>query len=142
MIKIIKGDEERVIPAGAFKMFASAGWQKAENSESHDDTDKNTKSTIQEPGLGEISKSGTEPDGTEDPDKGNPEDKGDGTGDINGDDPDDPDVVYVDPEELLEKPVGDLDFEELQIVAEYLGLDVENLTTLKALRKAIKEAQN
>lgn len=131
MIKIIKGDEERVIPAGAFKMFASAGWQKAENSESHDDTGKNTKSTTQDSDLGENSESETDTDEDENPDEEedtNEEDEGD--------------VEYVDPEELLKKPVGDLDYEELQIVAEYLGLDVENLTTLKALRKAIKEAQN
>lgn len=141
MIKIIRGDEERVIPAGAFKMFASAGWQKAENSESHDDTDKNTKSTTQEPDLGKNQESETDPDGTENPDGDDSEDKEDGTNDTNADGNED-DVIYVDPEELLEKPVGDLDFEELQIVAEYLGLDVENLTTLKALRKAIKEAQD
>lgn len=131
MIKIIKGGEERVIPAGAFKMFASAGWQKAENSESHDDTDKNTKSTTQDSDLGENSEPETDTDEDENPDEeedANEEDEGD--------------VEYVDPEELLKKPVGDLDYEELQIVAEYLGLDVENLTTLKALRKAIKEAQN
>lgn len=127
MIKIIKGDEERVIPAGAFKMFASAGWQKAENSESHDDTGKNTKSTTQDSDLGEIPESETDTE-EEEP--------------ILGADPEEEDVEYVDPEELLKKPVGDLDYEELQIVAEYLGLDVENLTTLKALRKAIKEAQN
>lgn len=142
MIKIIKGGEERLIPAGAFKMFASAGWQKAENSESHDDNDKSIEPPAQQPDLGEIPESGTDPDGTENPDGDNPEDEGNGTGDTNGDDEDEDDVVYVDPEELLEKPVGDLDYEELQIVAEYLGLDVENLTTLKALRKAIKEAQN
>lgn len=131
MIKIIKGDEERVIPAGAFKMFASAGWQKAKNSESHDDTDKNTKPTTQDSDLGENSEPETDTDEDENPDEeedANEEDEGD--------------VEYVDPEELLKKPVGDLDYEELQIVAEYLGLDVENLTTLKALRKAIKEAQN
>ena len=126
MIKIIKGDEERVIPAGAFKMFASAGWQKAENSEPHDDTDKNTKPTRQDSDLDE-----------------NPEPETDIKEEepILGADPEEEDVEYVDPEDLLKKPVGDLDFEELQIVAEYLGLDVENLTTVKKLRTAIKEAQ-
>lgn len=131
MIKVIRGDEEKVIPAGALKMFASAGWQKAENSESHDDNGKSTEPPAQEPDL----------EGKPDP-EADPEQEGDPEeGDLDEDGEEDG-VEYVDPEELLEKPVGDLDFEELQIVAEYLGLDVENLTTLKALRKAIKEAQN
>lgn len=140
MIRIIKGDEERVIPAGAFKMFASAGWQKAKNSESHDDTDKNPEPPAQQSDLDENPESGTDPSGAENPDEGNPEDEGDGTGDTNGDD-EEYEEIEVDPEELLQKPVGDLDFEELQIVAEYLGLNTEELTTVKALRKAIKGAQ-
>lgn len=130
MIKVIRGDEEKVIPAGAFKMFASAGWQKAENSESHDDNGKNTKPSTQDSDLGE------NPEPETDTEEEEP---------ILGADPEEveeEDVEYVDPEDLLKKPIGDLDFEELQIVAEYLGLDVENLTTVKALRKAIKEAQN
>lgn len=140
MIKVIRGDEEKVIPAGAYKMFASAGWQKAENSESHDDTGKSIEPPTQEPDLGE------NPDPEADPEQGKtPEQEGDpeeGEAEGDGDEDDGYEEIEVDPEELLEKPVGDLDYEELQIVAEYLGLDVENLTTLKALRKAIKEAQN
>lgn len=126
MIRIIRGDEERVIPAGALKIFASAGWRKAENSDSHDDTDKNTKSLIQDSDLDE----------NPEPETNTKEEEP-----ILGADPEEEDVEYVDPEELLKKPVGDLDFEELQIVAEYLGLDTEELTTPKRLRAAIKRAQ-
>lgn len=132
MIKVIKGNEEKVIPAGAYKMFASAGWHKAEDSESHDDTGKSTEPPAQKSDLEGNPESEIDPE-----QEGDPEDE-----DGEGDEEDDFEEIEVDPEELLKKPIGDLDYEELQIVAEYLGLDVENLTTLKALRKAIKEAQN
>lgn len=135
-IQIVKGDRALMIPAGAFRQYASAGWQRAEENEAHSDKGKNTQPESQKQDLDTNSQPeednlGGEPEVTPkeafipEPEK----------------DEEDEDVEYVDPEELLEKPIGDLDFEELQIVAEYLGLDVENLTTLKALRKAIKAAQ-
>ena len=46
-------------------------------------------------------------------------------------------IEYVDPEELAEKPLNELDKEELKILAEYKGLDTKELTTAKKLRAAL-----
>lgn len=62
---------------------------------------------------------------------------------INDDFDDDEDVEYVDPEDLKLKPIEELDFDELQILAEDEGIDISNLPedekkASKILREALK----
>lgn len=47
-------------------------------------------------------------------------------------------VEYVDPEELAEKPLEELDIDELRILAEYKGLDTTRLTSIRKLRSALE----
>ena len=47
------------------------------------------------------------------------------------------DVEYIDPEDLLNRPLSELDLDELRILAEYKGIDTSNLNTSKRLRAAI-----
>lgn len=51
------------------------------------------------------------------------------------------DVEYVDPEELAHRPLGELDKEELAILAEYKGIDVSHMSTAKQLRAAIRSLE-
>lgn len=48
------------------------------------------------------------------------------------------DIIYVDPEELAKKPIKDLDSDELRILAEYKGIDVESITSTRGLRAALR----
>lgn len=124
MITIQKGELELTIPSGAYGLYASMGWEKADNSAKH----TNPKETAPKSVVAETTQPQDDPK-TEDvvePDEEEYEEE----------------VVEVDPEELLQRPLGELDFEELQIAAEYLGLDTNDLTTSKKLRAAIKAAQN
>lgn len=56
-------------------------------------------------------------------------------------DPEEEDVEYVDPEELAQRPLSELDREELRILAEYKGIDVSGLTSTKQLRNAIRNLE-
>ena len=50
-------------------------------------------------------------------------------------------VEYVDPEELAQRPLGELDREELRILAEYKGIDVSEITSTKQLRNALRSLE-
>lgn len=110
LIKIVKeGQDPMIIPAGAYKMYAKAGWVKEKSSRRNKKEEekpqvKNPEPEIEEPEVEE----------------------------------DEEDVVYVDPEDLAKKPLGELDKEELQILAEYKGIDISKHTTSKQLREAIR----
>ena len=110
LIKIVKeGQNPMIIPAGAYKMYAKAGWVKEKSSRRNKKEEekpqvKNTEPEIEEPEVEE----------------------------------EEEDVVYVDPEDLAKKPLGELDKEELQILAEYKGIDISKHTTSKQLREAIR----
>lgn len=56
-------------------------------------------------------------------------------------DDEDEEVEEVDITELLEKPLSELDREELELLADYKQLDVEGITSIKELRKVIREAE-
>lgn len=110
LIKIVKeGQNPMTIPAGAYKMYAKAGWVKEKSSRRNKKEEekpqvKNPEPEIEEPEVEE----------------------------------EEEDVVYVDPEDLAKKPLGELDKEELQILAEYKGIDISKHTTSKQLREAIR----
>lgn len=110
LIKIVKeGQDPMIIPAGAYKMYAKAGWVKEKSSRRNKKEEekpqvKNPEPKIEEPEVEE----------------------------------EEEDVVYVDPEDLAKKPLGELDKEELQILAEYKGIDISKHTTSKQLREAIR----
>lgn len=110
LIKIVKeGQDPMIIPAGAYRMYAKAGWVKEKSSRRNKKEEekpqvKNPEPKIEEPEVEE----------------------------------EEEDVVYVDPEDLAKKPLGELDKEELQILAEYKGIDISKHTTSKQLREAIR----
>lgn len=110
LIKIVKeGQDPMIIPAGAYKMYAKAGWVKEKSSRRNKKEEE--KPQVKEP---EIEEPQVE------------------------DEEEDEDVEYVDPEDLAKKPLGELDKEELQILAEYKGIDISKHTTSKQLREAIR----
>ena len=119
MIKIRKGSKTMVIPAGAYEpIYAPSGWEidgkKPENS-----PEKATPETPEKAPVDEPSESPEEVE-TEELEE-------------------DEDVEYVDPEELNEKPIEELDFEELKILAEYLGVNIKGLKSKKEVLEAIKK---
>lgn len=115
MIKIRKGSKTLVIPAGAYDtIYAPAGWERADG----------TKKSVKEPQKVEKT-----PEPLEESEEEFEEEL----------DEEDEDVEYVDPEELNEKPLEELDFEELKILAEYLDIDVKGLKSKKDVREAIKK---
>lgn len=110
LIKIVKeGQNPMTIPAGAYKMYAKAGWVKEKSSRRNKKEEE--KPQVEEP---EIEEPQVE------------------------DEEEDEDVEYVDPEELAKRPLGELDKEELQILAEYKGINISKHTTSKQLREAIR----
>lgn len=110
LIKIVKeGQDPMIIPAGAYKMYAKAGWAKEKSSRRNKKEEE--KPQVEEP---EIEESQVE------------------------EEEEDEDVEYVDPEDLAKKPLGELDKEELKILAEYKGIDISKHTTSKQLREAIR----
>lgn len=110
LIKIVKeGQNPMIIPAGAYKMYAKAGWVKEKSSRRNKKEEE--KPQVKEPEI-------EEPQVEEEEE--------------------DEDVEYVDPEDLAKRPLGELDKEELQILAEYKGIDISKHTTSKQLREAIR----
>lgn len=114
MVEIRKGNKSLSIPAGALKKFVSAGWEpvKAPKRE-------------RKPESGKITES---PKNNEDLDKNTEPDE----------EIEDEEFEEVDPEELALRPLSELDKEELQILAEYKGLDISELSSVKQLRAALK----
>lgn len=115
MIKIVKGSRSITIPNGAYPAYASAGWVKAGDTL---EESKKTK-TSKKPKEEESKVTEIEPEPVEEED-----------------------VEYIDPKDLMEKPIEDLDYEELRLLAEYLGIDIKGMNTSKAVRAAIKKHNN
>lgn len=112
MIEIVKGSRTITIPNGAYALYASNGWVRKEDAPKPIKETKGAKKhKEEEPKLDEPEEESGEED----------------------------DVEYIDPKELLEKPVEELDYEELRLLAEYLGVDIKGMTTSKAIRAAIKK---
>ena len=114
MVEIIKGSKTLKVPVGAYNaIYASAGWS----------LKGKEKKVIEKPvePVEEVAEESIEPDFEEPVEDDN--------------------VEYVDPEELAEKPLEELDFEELKILAEYKGIDITGMRSSKALRKAIKSIE-
>lgn len=111
MVKIMKGSKVLVVPGGAYRdVYASSGWVLAEAEAAPKPQKPEAKPPKKEPEQ--------VPEEVED----------------------DENVEYVDPEELLEKPLEELDYEELKILAEYLGIDTTGMRNSKSIRSAIKKA--
>lgn len=115
MIKIFKDGKIASVPAGSLKQFLSAGWEPTED---HKEISESPSSIPEEKPVEVLDEENTE----------------------SQDDSDD-DVIYVDPEELAQKPLGELDKEELVILAEYKGLDVSELKTIKQLKAALRSLE-
>lgn len=127
MVTVTKGSRTLVVPVGAYKTtYAPAGWVLQGEVE------------VSAPEKPVEEKKAEEPKAEKPVEKPEPETEDE---DEAEDEAEDEDVEYVDPEELLEKPLEELDFEELKILAEYLEIDTKGMTTSKALRSAIKKAQ-
>lgn len=120
MVEITKGSMTLTVPRGAYdNQYAPAGWEMKSNNKSSKPSEQ-PKAKVKEPE--EVAEEDSE----------DVEDVEDTEEDV--------EYIEVDPEELLEKPLEELDFEELKIVADYLGLDTKGMTTSKAIRSAIKKA--
>lgn len=110
MITIMKGSKTLDIPVGAYNTYASAGWRRLE--------DATSPKPVKDKGNARAKTKEAPVEPVSEPEE---------------------DVEYVDPEELLEKPLEDLDFEELKLLAEYLGIDFSGMKTSKAIRSAIRK---
>ena len=131
LITIYKGNKSLTIPSGSYsRQYAPAGWSLT----------KPVKEVPNEKDLIQIEKGDEEPTGDDIVDE-NPDD--DLNDDLNDDDSEDDfdedeDVEYVDPEDLAKRQISTLDKDELEILAEYKGLDISKLTTIKKLKEALK----
>lgn len=114
MVEIKKGKLTLTVPAGAVRKYTLAGWELAGVSKS------DVKSADPTVGHATVNEDETADDTQQD------------------DDSSDDDVEYVDPEELAQRPLSELDRDELMILAEYKGVDVSEITSTKQLRNALK----
>ena len=117
MVKIKKGKLTLTVPAGAVRKYTSAGWELAGSSKS--------KSNVTKP---------TTPHANAKEDEIAYDTQLD-------DESTEEEVEYVDPEELAQRPLGELDREELRILAEYKGIDVSEITSTKQLRNALRSLE-
>lgn len=120
MVRMKKGKLTLSVPAGAVRKYISAGWEPTESLKSDEILDEGTFSpeTKNDGEIGNVSESEV---------------------DYSGEFEDE--VEYVDPEELAHRPLGELDKEELRILAEYKGIDTSNLNSAKQLRTAIRSLE-
>ena len=117
MVKIKKGKLTLTVPAGAVRKYTSAGWELAGSSKSKS---KATNPTAHHANAKEDETAyDTQLD----------------------DESTEEEVEYVDPEELAQRPLGELDREELRILAEYKGIDVSGITSTKQLRNALRSLE-
>lgn len=116
MIKITKDGKTSSVPAGSLKKFLSAGWVLL-NGE-----------TPEAPVVAEPQSKDEEVPEELIGDEQSQEDE----------EIEDEEVEYVDPEELMQKPLSELDKDELIILAQYKGIDTDGLNTSKQLRAAIR----
>ena len=124
MVTIVKGSKTLKVPAGAYdKIYAPAGWMLQGEKILKNDGEKpvDDKTNIQKAKNQKTDKIRNQ----EETQEVEPE----------------VEIEYVDPEDLLEKPINELDYEELKILAEYLGIDTKGLRSSKSLKEAIKKAK-
>ena len=117
MVKIKKGKLTLTVPAGVVRKYTSAGWELAGSSKSES---KVTKQTTPHANTNEdetADDTQLEEESTEE------------------------EVEYVDPEELAQRPLSELDREEVRILAEYKGIDVSEITSTKQLRNALRSLE-
>lgn len=129
MIIVEKNKKRMSIPAGALKKFKNAGWTPLDELQENPDVEDE-----------DITINTDEPETDEDEDSEDTEDDSEGEDDDEGDEDSDEDEDLDETiEELLEKPLNDLNKEELITLAEYKGLDVDELKTAKQLRNALRD---
>lgn len=117
MIQIVKGEKSLKIPAGAYKRYAKAGWKLASTSNKEETSSDVTNLASEE-------NSSALAENTEAQEELGVEE--------------DEEVIYVDPEELANRPLSELDKEELRILAEYKGLELDETASAKQLRAALR----
>lgn len=111
MVKVVKNGMTLTIPAGAVKTYCSAGWKLAPSDEGKARPVKSQEKPMMK---------------SEDTEETYDEEE---------------EVEYVDPEDLAQKPLEELDIEELKILAEYKGLDTTRLTSARKLRTALESLE-
>lgn len=130
MVTIIKGSRHLTVPKGAFdSIYAPNGWQLA----------KDAKKESREPKTASKSSEETNTSPEDKNENLTPLDEELDNADAADDNDEDEEVEYVDPEELEEKPLEELDFEELKILADYLGVQTRGLKSKKEVRAAIEK---
>lgn len=117
MVEMKKGKLTLTIPAGAVRKYIKAGWEPTHSSGVIEGEEKGKLNSEIEEELEEVLENESEDGEYEE------------------------DVEYVDPEELAQKPLNELDKEELRILAEYKGIDVSELSTAKQLRSALRSLE-
>lgn len=138
MVTIIKGSRKLSVPKGAFdSIYAPNGWKLVEDVK-NDSRDPNpAPKSSEENHVHPKDKNENLTPLNEDLEKTTKTSK---NFDENIDDEDEEEEVeYVDPEELEEKPLEELDFEELKILADYYGIKTRGLKSKKDVRNAIEQ---
>lgn len=124
MVTIHKEGLTRTVPMGAYvSQYASLGWSISSCAEG-----TNTPSAYKKPLNDDLTTSESDVVQTTEPDTEESEE-------------DEEDIEYVDPEDLKEKPLNELDYEELRILAEYLGINLRGLKNKRAIKQAIEDFQ-
>ena len=114
MVEITKGSRKMTIPSGAYIVYASAGWELATEHK-----EEQVKPAAEKKKPEKAKAKPVEPVAEEVEE----------------------DVIYIDPEELLEKPLEELDFEELKILAEYKEINIKGMKSSKAIREVIRSSK-
>lgn len=114
MIKIYKHNKSLSVPAGAYlSQYAPNGWGTSVNDTVETDLD----SLAEQENTPEQSEMVPEDDNEEEEET----------------------TEYVSPEDLKEKPIEDLNYKELQLLAKDMGVDIAGLKSSKSLRDAISK---
>ena len=126
MVTIHKEGLTRTVPMGAYvSQYASLGWS---INPLNGTKGTNTPSAYKKPLNDGLATSESDAVQTAEPDTEESEEA-------------EEDIEYVDPEDLKEKPLNELDYEELRILAEYLGISLRGLKNKKAIKQAIEDFQ-
>lgn len=129
MVTIHKDKLTRTVPMGAYvSQYASLGWSIGPNESLDGDKGTNTPPAPKKPLNDASAKPESDAEQVDEPDTEELEEE-------------EEDVEYIDPEDLKEKPLNELDYEELRILAEYLGISLKGLKNKKAVKQAIEEFQ-
>lgn len=127
MVTIHKEGLTRTVPMGAYvSQYASLGWSISPNKPLNGVEGTNTPLAHKKSLNNDLTTSESDHEQVDEPDTEELEEE---------------DVEYVDPEDLKEKPLNELDYEELRILAEYLGINLRGLKNKRDVKQAIEDFQ-